>query len=281
MVSTSTQQIASGTDLSSITEAPAFKFDSLSLLITHYNRSQSLERLLAAFKKLKCEFGSIVVSDDGSKPPHLPYVKELQKTYNFELITTDKNKGLGNNINKGQDATKTPYVLYVQEDFIPTEMFPVKLAEALTVMDGRKDIDMVRFYSYFKYPHLKPLSNGFSEMQFNLFLPGYKKFYYYSDHPHLRRSNFFEKFGRYREGLNPERTEYYMMMNFLQKKGKGIYYNEHKQLFVQSNSKSEPSTVRKNFWRKSDNSLVFLLREAYRHLRFNMDYLIRRAGIVR
>ena len=32
--------------------------------------------------------------------------------------------GLGNNINKGQDAVKTPLTLYVQEDFTPAAIFP-------------------------------------------------------------------------------------------------------------------------------------------------------------
>ena len=36
-------------------------------------------------------------------------------------------------------------------------------------------------------------------MKFKIWYPGYKKFYAYSDHPHLRRSNFLEKFGRYSE----------------------------------------------------------------------------------
>jgi glycosyltransferase involved in cell wall biosynthesis len=264
--------------INSETEVSSYKFDTLTLLITHYNRSQSLERLLAAFDKLKCTFGSIVVSDDGSKPQHLTFVKELQKVYNFELVTTPINRGLGNNINKGQDAVRTPYTLYIQEDFVPTALFPVKLMESLRVIDERKDIDMVRFYSYFKYPHLKPLSNGFSEMEFSLFKPGYKKFYYYSDHPHLRRSSFLKKFGRYKEGVNPERAEYSMMMSFLQKGGKAIYFDDHKMLFEPFNSKSEPSTVKKNFWRKNQNFPVVVLREVYRHLRLNMDYIIRRSG---
>jgi hypothetical protein len=113
-------------------------------------------------------------------------------------------------------------------------------------------------------------------MEFSLLKPGYKKFYYYSDHPHLRRSNFLEKFGRYKEGVNPERAEYHMMMNFLQKGGKAIYFDDHKHLFEPSNSKTEPSTVKKNFWRKNQNLPVVMLREVYRHLRFNMDYIIRR-----
>jgi len=91
--------------------ADAYNFKGITLLVTHYNRSRSLERLLNSFKSLQCVFEDIVVSDDGSKPEHLDYLKSLQSTLSFRLITTEKNKGLGNNINKGQDAIRTPYTL--------------------------------------------------------------------------------------------------------------------------------------------------------------------------
>ncbi len=48
-----------------------YKFPNVTLLITHYNRSGSLERLLNAFEKLNCSFENIVVSDDGSKAFHI------------------------------------------------------------------------------------------------------------------------------------------------------------------------------------------------------------------
>src|SRR5690606_18533315 len=108
-----------------------YYFEEISLLITHYNRSSSLERLLAAFKKLDCRFKEVIVSDDGSKIEHLNALIELRNEYGFTLITSPENKGLGNNINKGQDAVVTPYTLYVQEDFMLSHLFPEKLERAL------------------------------------------------------------------------------------------------------------------------------------------------------
>src|SRR5690606_39124240 len=125
------------------------------------------------------------------------------------------NKGLGNNINKGQDAVHTPFTLYVQEDFVPMDIFPDKFSVALQMMRERPELDLARFYAYFKYPYLRPLRDGFSAMRFNWWLPGYLKFYMYSDHPHLRRDNFFGRFGRYTEGVKGDVTEYRMMMSFL------------------------------------------------------------------
>jgi glycosyltransferase involved in cell wall biosynthesis len=250
-----------------------FNFPEVTLLITHYNRSTSLERLLKAFTDLQCNFGDIVVSDDGSKPEHVDYIKNLKESYRFTLVTTPVNKGLGNNINKGQDAVKTPYTLYVQEDFVPEKIFPVHFQRALRFMNDQPDLDMVRFYAYFVYPYLKPIGDGFSEMRFKLTLPGYRKFYFYSDHPHLRRSTFFNKFGRYAEGIKVEATEYEMMMSVIKKKGKSLFFDEFTTLFEQKNSADEPSTVRRNVWRESENPLITGMRHLYRHLKFNYNYL--------
>ncbi len=249
-----------------------YYFSGVTLLITHYNRSCSLERLLDTFYKMDCKFEDIVVSDDCCKPEHMEKLRMLHSAYSFRLVTTPENKGLGNNINKGQDAIQTPYTLYLQEDFVPADNFPSKLQYAMQFMDEQKDLDMVRFYSYFKYPYLKPVKNGFSKMHFKIWYPGYKKFYLYSDHPHLRRSNFLEKFGRYKEGVNIEVSEYGMMMSFLKNKGQALYYDDHKGLFDQVNSCDEPSTFKRNFLRESNNPFIAATRHIFRHLKFNYNY---------
>ncbi len=248
-------------------------FGNITLLITHYNRSKSLERLLLAFKDLQVSFSDIIVSDDCSKPEHKVYIESLKENYKFQFITGSVNKGLGNNINKGQDAVTSDLTLYIQEDFVPLDDFPAKLSNAVEIMQERSDIDMVRFYAYFNYPYLKDYKYGFSEMIFSFWKLGYKKFYYYSDHPHLRRSNFLQKFGRYKEGVNPEKAEYGMMLSVLQKKGKAMFFRSFKSLLDQKNSASEPSTMKRNMWRESGNPFISLMREIYRHLKFNYDYL--------
>ncbi len=251
-------------------------FPEVTLLITHYNRSASLERLLSGFGELGCRFENIVVSDDGSRPEHLEHVRSLQARYAFNLVTTPVNKGLGNNINKGQDAVTTPFTLYVQEDFVPRPIFPRVFSDAMTLMREDRGFDMIRFYAYFPYPFLKPVRNGFSEMIFKWHFPGYRKFYYYSDHPHLRKSSYFSRFGRYREGIKTDATEYRMMMSFLANKGKALFYEDYTAVFDQINSASEPSTVKRNFWRESRNPLLSVIRDLYRYTRFNLDYLFTR-----
>src|SRR6185437_7402021 len=129
-----------------ITGVP-YSFTGITLLITHYNRSSSLERLLASFRQLNCTFEDIVVSDDASKPEHLDKIKAMQPVYNFRLITTPINKGHGNSINKGQDVITTPYTIYVQEDFVPSAIFPAALQDAVGFMNEDKTLDYIRFWA--------------------------------------------------------------------------------------------------------------------------------------
>lgn len=249
-------------------------FKNVSLLITHYNRTKSLEQLLKSLKSQEFEFGEIVVTDDGSKPEHIDKLKALKEIYSLKLVLAPVNSGLGNNINKGQLEITTPYTLYLQEDFVPKALFAEKLAKAVSFMELRAELDMVRFYAYFKYPYLKPYKHGFSDMVFTASpLSGrYRKFYLYSDHPHLRRTNFLEKFGRYTEGTSGDVTEYQMMMSVIQKNGKGLFYDDFQGLFDQENSSEEPSTMTRTSLRESTNPLITAVRHCYRHIKFNFDY---------
>jgi len=248
-------------------------FDKVTLLVTHYNRSQSLERLLEHFQKMKTSFSDIVVSDDGSKKEHLDYIKELENKFDFTLVTAPENKGLGNNINKGQDAVKTDYTLYVQEDFIPLESFDEHFKNGYQLMEEDDSIDITRFYAYEKYPVLKNVKDGFSEMVFKFWSLDSHRITKYSDHPHLRRKTFLEKFGRYSEMKNPEKTEYDMMISFLKRKGKAYIFKDIKSIFRQINSAVEPSTMERNYWRNNENILVSMARRVYRHLKFNYMFI--------
>jgi len=247
-------------------------FQGVTLLVTHYNRSRSLERLLQTFKDRNCAFEDIVVSDDGSKPEHLQALNELKDRYPFRLITTPQNKGLGNNINKGQDAVRTAYTLYIQEDFVPATDFAEHFTDALGMMEQEKSLDIVRFYAYSAYPYLKPYAKGFSEMLIKPWFLNYRKIYYYSDHPHLRRSSFFTKFGRYAEGMKGDKTEYRMCVSFIQNKGRGLFYDDFRNLFTQDNEQ-EPSTMTRSEWKQSPSPAIALVRDVYRQIKYNYDIL--------
>jgi glycosyltransferase involved in cell wall biosynthesis len=246
-------------------------FNEVTLLITHFNRSHSLERLLKAFENLNCVFGGIVVSDDCSEELHLNQLHKLSEKHNFKLVTTPKNGGLGNNINKGQDAITTDYTLYIQEDFIPKQAFVNHFRNALTIMKEDQLWDLITFYSYFPYPYMVPYKMGFSEKTFhtNPLYMNHLKFYLYGDHPHLRRTTFLDKFGRYPEGLNGDKTEMEMSLSFIRKKGKALFYNDHYELLEQANSTIEPSTASfRKSWTQSKSPFVLFIRWFYLKYKF-------------
>jgi glycosyltransferase involved in cell wall biosynthesis len=240
-------------------------FPDVTLLVTHFNRSRSLERLLQTLREQDTTFGGIVVSDDASKLEHLKRLEDLRETYGYRLVTTPVNRGLGNNLNKGQDAVTTPYTLYVQEDFTPTASFPKAFPTAREILEERADIDVVRMHYYSRYPSTTPYKNGFSEMVFKLGAPGSAKFFYYSDHPHLRRTSFFTKFGRYAEGIRAIKTEKCMVMSFLQAGGKAMIRDDN-DLFVHENT-IEPST--------QDYSAFFRIRSKIPEPVFDLVWTVR------
>jgi glycosyltransferase involved in cell wall biosynthesis len=259
-----------------------YTFSNVTLLITHYNRSNSLERLLKAFKDLNCHFDDIVISDDGSKREQLEHIEKLHSDYTFRLITTPVNKGLGNNINKGQDSVNTAYTLYIQEDFTPKETFPKHFTDALNIMQDDPKWDMITLYSYGSYPYLKPYKLGFSEKVFH-YAPWYTnntKFYLYGDHPHLRKSSFLKDFGRYPEGLNGDQTEMQMSFAFIKNGGKSLIYEDNYGLLTQENSEDEPSTATfRKSWR-GGNSLPLKIAKwgyaKYKFIKLNFQLLAKK-----
>ncbi|MBO3273561.1 glycosyl transferase family 2, partial [Hymenobacter defluvii] len=121
------------------------------------------------------------------------------------------------------------------------------------------------------YPYLKPYFGGFAEIIYKPWFTDTSKIYGYSDHPHLRRSSFLEKFGRYKEDIKSDRTEYLMCISFIQNKGKGIFYNNFNSLFAQENTSDEPSTVTRADWRRSNNLLIMIVRNIFRQVKYNFD----------
>ena len=220
----------------------------VTLLITHFNRSESLARLLKAIDELNINFYEVIVCDGYSKKEHIEHIFKLQEEFKFTLKTSTSNKGLGNTINMGQDAVKSPYLLYVQEDFYPKPKFKQALIDGLEIFKNEPKWDIIRFYSFpwSPFPYLKNYKKGFSEMKFSLspLYISHIKFYVYSDHPHLKRKSFPQKFGRYIESPKGDVTEMGMCRSFLKNKGKGLFYTEHKELFEHDNSDHEPGLFR-------------------------------------
>jgi glycosyltransferase involved in cell wall biosynthesis len=246
-------------------------YPEVTLLVTHYNRSKSLSRLLEVFDELGMRFGDVIVSDDCSNEEHLNNLYSLQQKTGFRLITSPENKGLGNNLNKGQEAVQTELTLYVQEDFEPDYRLRTALTDAVGFMNSDKDLDLVRFFAYRKYPYTIPYKNGFSEIYVPMTGTNYQKVYAYSDHPHLRRSSFPCKFGRYVEGIKGDRTEYRMCISFIQKNGRALLYDDIHALFTHGNTATETSTMKRAKISQARHPLLNAVRDSYRQVRYNYD----------
>lgn len=248
-------------------------FPEVTLLITHFNRSSSLEKLLNGFAAIEMQFGDVVVSDDCSNSEHLQKLYSLQREFGFRLLASTENRGLANNLNKGQGAVRTSLTLYVQEDFEPEYTFRAAFADAFDFMEEDKELDMVRFYAFRQYPYTRPFKKGFSEIYVPAAGINYKKIYAYSDHPHLRRSTFCKKFGKYVEGLKADRTEYRMCISFIQKKGKVLIYDDFQNLFKHADTKGEETTMKRSKLTTGNNLILNLVRSGYRQIRYNYDIL--------
>lgn len=252
-------------------------FQNICLLITHYNRSKSLERLLASLHQIGCSFGEVLIADDGSKKEHIDYIElELSNLYSFRLVKSPVNKGLGHNLNLGQTAVTKPFVLYIQEDFEPSADFPQMLQLSEQYMQEDERIDMTRFFAHYRYPYLKPFvrDERFSISYFSYIARRYDKIYNYSDLPHLRRKDFAKKFGKFREGIAGDRTEYWMCISFIKKRGVVLFYNDFRALFQHVNNDAEPSTMSRKRLSTSQNFFVKSLRLIYRQLRYNYDIFL-------
>jgi glycosyltransferase involved in cell wall biosynthesis len=256
-------------------------FDNVKLLITHYNRSQSLERLLCAFERLGLRFHEIVVSDDCSVDSYREHLINLKDRFGFTLLTSSINKGLANNLNKAHKYILTPYTLYVQEDFVPTSLFPNTLIDGLSLIEMMPEVDLIRFYAYMKHRYLTPVSDGFSRMDFHYWKPGFKQFYCYSDHPHMRRNTFQNKFGTFVEGIHSDKSEFRMVLSFLSHKGIALIHDNYQGLFLQENDMKEPSTVRrppaKKYLQSTNFFLIRMVRVLYRNFKYRVDLFLFRS----
>ncbi|MGI4736141.1 MAG: glycosyltransferase family 2 protein [Janthinobacterium lividum] len=162
---------------------PPALFDDVTLLITHYNRSGSVQRLLETLLAQQLRFAAIVVADDGSLPAHRQRLEHLAPVYGLQLVASARNYGLGHNLNQGQAHVQTALTLYVQEDFLPTPKFGPALQQAVALMRRDAQWDLVRFFANFRYPYTTPYQGEFAAITIPPFALDYHKIYAYSDNP--------------------------------------------------------------------------------------------------
>ncbi|WP_126455644.1 glycosyltransferase family A protein [Sulfuriflexus mobilis] len=175
----------------------------VSVLFITYNRSDLLEIAFRSIRE-RMDFGNLrvefVVSDDASDPENLSRVQSLP--FDKHLLS-ETNKGLGANTNKGIVVTKGSYILQIQDDF---EFVGARtlIFTALQIMQADRDVGIVQLTNETPgVPHeARCLDDGTRYLVFeNDGIPQLRDCSArpYSDRPHLKRRQFCEDIGPYRE----------------------------------------------------------------------------------
>ncbi|WP_417558566.1 glycosyltransferase family 2 protein [Mesoflavibacter zeaxanthinifaciens] len=200
----------------------------LSILITHYGRPDSIVECLERIRALDLSMPfEIIVSDDGSDSKTQQFLKTLKID---TLLLSEENKGLASNLNKGLNACRGNYILYIQEDFLVQENFVDVIEESFNLLkDGT--LDMIRYCANYRFKHLIPITKNinkiprFSLQNFNI------NTFQYSDNPFMTTPSFFARFGYFLEDTSGGYGETEYAIRILNSSAKigitNIYYFKH------------------------------------------------------
>lgn len=168
----------------------------ISVLVTSYRRpalvARTLERLRSTCDYPNLEF---VLSDDGS--PEDDYREMLSCEFD-RVVRSDRNRGLGANMNQGIRACTGSYILNLQDDWDflgPRDL----MRQAVEVLEAAPELHLVRFTtsggSFAGAERRRVLDQevlvATSRTTESLYL--------YSDNPHLKRATFHQTFGFFDE----------------------------------------------------------------------------------
>ncbi|HXH29514.1 MAG TPA: glycosyltransferase family A protein [Bacteriovoracaceae bacterium] len=189
---------------------PLVDVDISILFITH-NRSDLLEIAFQAIRD-RMDFGSLrvefIVSDDASNAEHLSRIQSLPF---HKHVLAGANGGLGKNCNKGIAVASGSYILQIQDDceFVGDGTI---FSTALEILQTDCDVGIVQLTDQTPCVdhEVRCLTDGTRYLVFkNDMIPqkrdcGARP---YSDQPHVKRMQFCEDIGPYREGVSMTDTE--------------------------------------------------------------------------
>ena len=177
----------------------------VSVLFISYNRSDLLEIALQSVRE-RMDFGNLrvefVVSDDASDGVHPSRIRSLPFD---KYVLSAANRGLGNNCNKGITATEGCYILQIEDDceFVGSRTL---LFTAIEILQAGRDVGIIQLtHQTPGVPHeVRCLGDGTQYLVFeNDAIPQKRDCSArpYSNQPHLKRRQFWEDIGPYREGV--------------------------------------------------------------------------------
>jgi len=240
----------------------------ISILITHYNRPEVLEKCISSLRKLA--WGSIpieiVVSDDASKEITQRFIKKLPID---KLIISPVNKGLTSNINTGIRNCSGKYILYCQEDFIPKMELVERLPEIIKVLDSGM-ADMVRLKANYKFPKLLKLTENIKLIPKFSWQNFYLNTFQYSDHPFIVNKSFFNTYGYYLENTSGAYGENEYAIRIMKSNARIAIVNSY--LFT-SNSVAVSVIEKTEFRKKRTLFKKIKLYKFIRAVRLHLEYL--------
>lgn len=171
----------------------------VSVVFVSYNRPHTLVAAVETF--LVCtdypiERLELIVTDDGSDSTTIDIIEALP----FDIrCYSKKNKGLGANSNKGIQAATGDYILFLQDDWIVIRRSSY-LKECVAILEKYRDIGIVliRDWGDARLSEMRSVDTCRFGILSNDPSPSTRT---YSDNPHLKRRNFHEVVGWYREGV--------------------------------------------------------------------------------
>lgn len=184
---------------------------SVSVVFLTYNRSDLLQRTIesirAALSQLEVH-AEFVISDDASDRVHRVVIDGYDAD---KKLFASSNQGLGASSNRGIAAANFDLILQIQDDceFCGS---PEALRNAFEILMSDSEVGVVQLASSMEAPvkSIRQLGNGAKYVVFENDLQprqiecGLRP---YSDQPHLKRREFCDAIGRYREGAPMTVTE--------------------------------------------------------------------------
>jgi GT2 family glycosyltransferase len=173
----------------------------VSVVVVTYDRLDTLVPTVESFRRV-CSYPRVeyLLCDDGSPRR----VQERMRQLPFDrFLFAERNGGLGRNTNRGIAAARGQYILQLQDDWV-CEGRGDFVERAVAVMDEHPELGMIRYRE--PPPQVEPASTFTSARGdvVRVFASGTHARggeYAYSDNPHIKRRDFHEKLGTYREGV--------------------------------------------------------------------------------
>lgn len=200
----------------------------VTIQVCTYNRAEELSKTLHALEQIEYSGElQILVCDDHSPGDYEERVSSIfawlgspLKGIKKRFLSTPHNVGWGANVNNGLRVIQTPYIFFLEDDYLLTET--LDLDPAVALMETKPEVGMVRYrgtagsrlvYHQFEADisaHIPQYREGLGvrgKMTYLLLDYGSPELWIYSNGPHLKSQRFHAFYGEYPEGLKLGMTE--------------------------------------------------------------------------